>query len=81
MNEDGQCFPREVKCPAGYWRADDDETGAKYCKRLSHRSYQCIRYLNKVLLAIGNLILTLGGSVNDQYTISHLTKKAIGDSV
>jgi predicted transcriptional regulator len=28
MNEDGQCFPREVKCPAGYWRADDDETGA-----------------------------------------------------
>lgn len=28
MNEDGQCFPREVKCPEGYWRADDDETGA-----------------------------------------------------
>jgi hypothetical protein len=28
MNEDGQCFPRHIKCPNGYWRADDDETGA-----------------------------------------------------
>jgi hypothetical protein len=28
MNEDGQCYPRYLKCPPGYWRADDDETGA-----------------------------------------------------
>jgi hypothetical protein len=27
-NEDGQCFPHHIKCPSGYWRADDDETGA-----------------------------------------------------
>ena len=27
MNEDGQCYPDEP-CPAGYWRADDDESGA-----------------------------------------------------
>ena len=27
-NEGGQCFPMYKKCPAGYWRADDDETGA-----------------------------------------------------
>ena len=28
MNEDGNCFPAYKKCPKGYWRADDDETGA-----------------------------------------------------
>ena len=28
MNEDGQCFPHYLKCPEGYWRADDDESGA-----------------------------------------------------
>jgi hypothetical protein len=28
MNEDGQCFPRYRQCPPGYWRADDDESGA-----------------------------------------------------
>lgn len=28
MNEDGQCFPSQTKCPSSYWRADDDETGA-----------------------------------------------------
>ena len=28
MNEDGQCFPHYLKCPKGYWRADDDESGA-----------------------------------------------------
>jgi hypothetical protein len=28
MNEDGQCFPHYLKCPPGYWRADDDESGA-----------------------------------------------------
>jgi hypothetical protein len=28
MNEDGQCFPINKKCPPGYWRADDDESGA-----------------------------------------------------
>ena len=27
-NEDGQCFPTDKDCPEGYWRADDDETGA-----------------------------------------------------
>lgn len=27
-NEDGQCFPIYKKCPPGYWRADNDETGA-----------------------------------------------------
>ena len=27
-NEDGQCFPMDKDCPKGYWRADDDETGA-----------------------------------------------------
>ena len=27
MNEDGQCYP-DKPCPAGYWRADDDESGA-----------------------------------------------------
>src|SRR5918995_914487 len=28
MNEDGQCFPFYKECPRGYWRADDDESGA-----------------------------------------------------
>lgn len=28
MNEDGRCYPSHKKCPPGYWRADDDETGA-----------------------------------------------------
>jgi hypothetical protein len=28
MNEDGNCYPNKIKCPNGYWRADDDETGA-----------------------------------------------------
>jgi hypothetical protein len=27
MNEDGQCYPDKT-CPPGYWRADDDESGA-----------------------------------------------------
>ena len=27
-NEDGRCFPMDKPCPKGYWRADDDETGA-----------------------------------------------------
>lgn len=27
MNEDGQCYP-DKPCPPGYWRADDDESGA-----------------------------------------------------
>jgi hypothetical protein len=28
LNEDGQCFPGYRQCPPGYWRADDDESGA-----------------------------------------------------
>src|SRR5919109_3080033 len=28
MNEDGQCVPLYKPCPRGYWRADDDESGA-----------------------------------------------------
>jgi hypothetical protein len=28
MNEDSRCYPSHKKCPPGYWRADDDETGA-----------------------------------------------------
>ena len=28
MNEDQYCFPADKKCPKGYWRADDDESGA-----------------------------------------------------
>jgi hypothetical protein len=28
MNEGGNCFPIYIKCPRGYWRADDDESGA-----------------------------------------------------
>jgi hypothetical protein len=28
MNENGQCYPGYKKCPPGYWRADEDETGA-----------------------------------------------------
>jgi hypothetical protein len=27
-NENGQCFPIYKECPQGYWRAEDDETGA-----------------------------------------------------
>lgn len=28
QNENEQCFPSSIKCPEGFWRADDDETGA-----------------------------------------------------
>jgi hypothetical protein len=28
MNEDEYCFPAHKSCPEGYWRADDDESGA-----------------------------------------------------
>jgi hypothetical protein len=28
MNEGGHCYPSSKKCPAGFWRADDDESGA-----------------------------------------------------
>jgi hypothetical protein len=28
MNGDGQCYPAYMKCPNGYWRADEDENGA-----------------------------------------------------
>jgi hypothetical protein len=28
MNEDEYCFPANKKCPEGYWRPDDDESGA-----------------------------------------------------
>jgi hypothetical protein len=28
MNEGGHCYPSSKECPAGFWRADDDESGA-----------------------------------------------------
>ena len=28
MNENERCFPANQSCPPGYWRPDDDETGA-----------------------------------------------------
>jgi endonuclease YncB( thermonuclease family) len=28
MNEDERCYPYKKSCPEGYWRADDDESGA-----------------------------------------------------
>lgn len=28
MNENGNCYPAYKQCPPGYWRADEDETGA-----------------------------------------------------
>jgi hypothetical protein len=63
MNEGGNCFPIYIKCPRGYWRADDDESGAcvpriVYCIQIFPPPLGCRVFSPELING------TLGGNVN-----------------